>query len=455
MSVEPMTARASAQLRAAWDELLEHLGRARDAIDAPELFAPSSDPRALAEGYRYLAGFLYAGIERAFFADPVRPYFRRAIHPFDKSTIDNADALYLDASIDGTCAYLIRGRVADHRHWHGGQRPATGPVAPQYLIVEAHGSYPGDSGEIMELMNGSRFVTSSIDTVDLLVDRDGTFEILVGPDRPAGHDGNFLATRTASDDGDAQIAQHVILRVLYHDWEREQAPELEITCLNDAPPPVPLDPATSAAALVRAGELAANQMRFWNEFYDVILEAHGDRNGDGQTFLPRNDFNAPTVAAMATGGGQNTNVYAGGVFDLDPAEALIVEVRTPATPRFYGFHLSNVWGESLDYANRLTSLNGAQTAIDADGVMRYVVAHEDPGVANWLDTTGLREGFLTIRWSYSPQPPGELPTARAFVVPAAEVRDHLPAGTARTSPADRREQVRSRQRHVQRRYRQY
>ena len=28
--------------------------------------------------------------------------------------------------------------------------------------------------------------------------------------------------------------------------------------------------------------LARAQMHFWNEFYDVLLETHGDRNGDGQ-----------------------------------------------------------------------------------------------------------------------------------------------------------------------------
>ena len=43
-------------------------------------------------------------------------------------------------------------------------------------------------------------------------------------------------------------------------------------------------------------------------------------NGDGKQFMPTNDLNAPARANIAAGGGQNTNVYAGGVFDLDADE---------------------------------------------------------------------------------------------------------------------------------------
>ncbi len=35
---------------------------------------------------------------------------------------------------------------------------------------------------------------------------------------------------------------------------------------------------------------------------------------------------------------------------------------------------------------------------DDDGMVRFVVAYTDPGVPNWLDTTGRPAGFLTVRW---------------------------------------------------------
>ena len=64
MSVDDSAA-ARVALRAAWDEMLTDLARARDAIDQPERMpAPPSD-RNLAEGYRYLMGYsaIHAAIE--------------------------------------------------------------------------------------------------------------------------------------------------------------------------------------------------------------------------------------------------------------------------------------------------------------------------------------------------------------------------------------------------------
>ena len=201
------------------------------------------------------------------------------------------------------------------------------------------------------------------------------------------------------------------------------------------------------------GEIVDHQMRFWNEFYAVVLGTYGDVRGEGRRYMPRNDLNAPSPADLARGGGQSTNVYSGGVYELGPDEALVIEVRTPVAPAYSGFHLSNLWGESHDFANRLTSLNGFQAEVDDDGAARFVVSHEDPGVPNWLDTTGLDEGFMSLRWTYSVTP-DELPTTDVLSVPFAAVRDHLPAGTRTVTPEERREQIRVRQEHVQRRYRQ-
>lgn len=425
-------------LRAAWTDMIDALTRARDAVDSVELHAPPPTEQGLAEGHRYLLGFVFSAIERAFFEDPEFPYFRRAIQPLDKATIDNADALYLSASIDGAREYRVRGRL--------GAKP------PQYIIFEAHTVYAGDTGSLAELAPGGRAVTGSLDLADLAVDDDGRFEILLAPRRPAGHAGNFIATATA--DG-AQTARFLIARMLFHDWEREESPELHIVQLGkEGARPAPIDPAAAAHRLRRVGTIVENQMRFWNEFYDVVLEAHGDKNGDGFTLMPRNALNEPALANLAMGGGQSTNVYSGGVFDLAADEALLIEVAVPVAPAYMGFHLSNLWGESLDYANHVSSLNGFQAEPDPDGTFRYVVAENDPGVPNWLDTAGHRGGFLALRWTYS-KPPAQLPTATVSKVPLAGVRQHLPATTRAVSPEERREQIRVRQEHVQRRYRQY
>ncbi len=450
------------ELRAAWDGLIARLGEAREAIDAPGFFAPPATDRNLAEGYRYLLGFLHGGIARAL-GDPRHPSFRRAIEPLDKGTIDNADAVYLYAPIDGSLRYRVRGRAGDTRHWRGEPPAPSGRKAPQYVILETPSGWAGDSGSIAELRPGSRANGGVLDSSKLEVAPDGSFEILLAPSRPEGHRGNFLATkatrRVRQPDGSSQSAlftsRWLVLRELFHDWEREDLLDLEITCLEtEGSHPEPLTPARAAEQLRRVGEIVKNQMRYWNEFYAVTLETYADMNGDGKRFMPRNDLNAPNAASLATGGGQATNVYAGGVFELAEDEALLIEATVPIPPAWSGFHLSNLWGESLDFANHQSSLNGFQTELDPDGVARLVVAHRDPGVPNWVDTTGLPEGFLTFRWTYS-ELPERLPETRVSKLRFDEIRARLPAGVRSVSEAERRERIRIRQAHVQRRYRHY
>jgi len=438
-----VTRDAKAELRAAWDAMLAELARARDAIDDPALHAPPASERRLAEGYRYLLGLVGQSIERGFFEDPAQPYFRQAIHLRAKSTIDNADAIYFCAAIDGNASYVVRGRA-----------PERGRKPPQYLIFECASGYAGDSGSIAELRPGSRAMTGSLDSSDLALAADGSFEILLAPERPAGHAGNFIATKKTRKE-QTYVGRFLSGRQLFHDWEHEDPVAFTIERI-DPPEIPPLDVDAAIASLQRVGALARGQMLFWNEFYDIVLETHGDRNGDGKRFMPRNDLNAPNALGIATGGGQSTNIYSGGVFELGPGEALVIETQVPVPPLYIGFHLGNLWGESLDFANHQSSLNGFQAERDADGALRYVVAHRDPGVPNWLDTTGQPEGFMALRWAYSEKPPqADWPTVIARKVRFDEVRAALPATTRSVSAGERRERIRVRREHVQRRYRQF
>jgi len=454
------TERASRALREAWDGLFASLQTAREAIDDPKLHAPPPDDRTLAEGYRYLIGYLYGAIGRAL-DDPLYPNFRRAIEPLDKATIDNADAVYLYAPIDGDHSYVVRARGGDARHWRGEPALAAGRKAPQYVIFETPSGYVGDSGSIAELRPGTRANGGVLDSAEIEVAPDGSFEVLLAPNRPEGHRGNFIPTKAVRQkkkpDGSTETVEFtsrwVVLRELFHDWEHEDLLDLEIVRLgSEGAHPAPLDSASAAAQMQRIGEIVDHQMRYWNEFYAVVLETYADVNGDGKRFMPRNDLNEPNVGVGF--GGQATNVYAGGVFELAKDEALIVEVEIPVPPAYSGFHLANLWGESLDFANHQSSLNGHQVEADADGARRYVVAHADPGVPNWLDTTGLAEGFLSLRWSYSSLPE-KMPVLRVRKVRFDEIRSTLPASTRTVGAEERREAIRNRQKHVQRRYRQY
>ena len=97
-------------------------------------------------------------------------------------------------------------------------------------------------------------------------------------------------------------------------------------------------------------------------------------------------------------GGSSRIHYSFGFFELGPDDALIVDA-SPPDARFWDVQLYNMgWFETLDFANRVTSLNHTQGHLSPDGRFRAVVAHRDPGVPNWLDTQGYEQGMITFRW---------------------------------------------------------
>jgi hypothetical protein len=459
MTESTATREAGIALRSAFDNMIVQLQAARDVIDKPDLYPVPASDRNLAEGYRYLLGFILGGIERAL-DDPLYPRFRRSIQPMNRSTIDNPDAVYLAAEIDGNYSYRLKGRAGDSSHWRGAE-PAGSRRAPQYVIFELASGYSGDSGSLQELMPGSRINTSTLDCHAIQVDAEGGFEILIGPEKPAGYTGNFMISRRDSR-GKTFVGRFLTCRELFHDWENEDLLDLEILRVGcEGEPRPPLNSALAADMLDTVGRLTNHQMRFWNEFYAVTLEAYGKTpggidSGSGRPFMPTNDMNPPNALGIATGGGQSTNIYSGGIYKLTSDEALIIESRVPVKPVFLGFHLANLWGESLDFESYQSSLNASQMVVDDDGVYRWVVCHRDPAVANWLDTTGLEHGFMTVRYTYEKQPPTEQwPTLKVTKVGFADIGSSLPPGTPTVTKVEREANILQRHRHVQRRYRQY
>ena len=352
-------------LRAAFDDLIGELEAARDTIDDPKYFPPELTRRNLAEGYRYLAGFVHHGIERAFHEDPDFPAFRNALSMFNKSTIENSDAIYFYSPIDGRKTYRVTGRAEDSRHWRGEPRLENAPVAPQYLIFEtATGPMAGDTGDLSELVPGYRTGFGTLDSSSLNVAEDGTFELILGPEKPDGYEGHFICTKKPpsrrNPDGGDRFADYVSGRQLFYDWENEEPIHLSIECLDRAGgghPPA-LTPERTAGQLRRMGGIIRGQMRFWLEFYDVVLNCNQTHEHDGRPyFMPINAYNTPNAASSDTGGGMSTNVYAGGIYDLAEDEALYIEATFIGDPVYTSMHLGNMWGESPDYANHQSSLN--------------------------------------------------------------------------------------------------
>ena len=133
---------------------------------------------------------------------------------------------------------------------------------------------------------------------------------------------------------------------------------------------------------------------------------------------------------------------------------MIVKVTAPVEPHYVGFQLSNLWFEGPDQQNYVSSLTGHQLPVSSDGSRYYIVAHRDPGVAGWVDTTGLAKGSLSMRFIFRENPAaGNMPKANAQLVKLDDIHSVLPNDTPVVTPEQRKAEVAIRQSHIKMRWR--
>ena len=109
--------------------------------------------------------------------------------------------------------------------------------------------------------------------------------------------------------------------------------------------------------------------------------------------------------------------YMTGAWQLGPDEMLLIEGRPPEAP-YWMIQIMDRWLDTADFRRRRVHLNDAQVELEADGSYRIAVSPRDPGLPNWLDTGGRREGYMAFRWVLATGV--EPPTVRR--VPIAEGR---------------------------------
>ena len=457
---ESPDAEARARLDAAWTAFQAQLDEARESLVDPAHFPPVGTDRNLAEGHRYLLGHLGRLIEQEMRLDPRFPEFHRSVDMLRKHTGENPDAIYLKAPIDATGVYRVRGRAADVSEWRDSERRSGQPKAPRLVTFQTTTGVPGDTGRLEEM---GACVTQTLDflnSFDLEVDETGAFEIWIAPEQTDEMSGNFLSSRktlACPSTGTEAVreARALSVREIFADWEWEQPLELEIVRIDtEGSPRPPIDSEWMAARLETISERVRNHIRFWSLLMEFPLEIRRDANGDGRRNLPVNGMNDAAPPFTAGGAAGARQLYASGVFELEPEQALVVRVETPIEPHYMGFQLNNHWMEGPDQQNYVSSLTAHQNPPGPDGARTYVIAHSDPGVAGWVDTTGLARGFHSMRFVYREDPPAEsLPRITARLVTLAELDEVLPAGTARVDAEARRREVATRQAHIKQRYR--
>jgi hypothetical protein len=255
---------------------------------------------------------------------------------------------------------------------------------------------------------------SPFDVSDVARGPDGRFDVLLSRERPAHHAGDWwpLEPGTAS----------LWIRAVSDRWGKDTEPRIAISHVDAPSRRRP----SSDAAHTQLAALAAMVER--------IVE-YGIHHVD--ELVAEGFVNRLKTVDYGASGGMPLQWYHEGLFDVGEDEALMVEARLPAGCDYFSWSLTDRMLVTLDWTHAQTSLNRSQATIDDDGVLRVVVASTDPGVRNWMDTTGYRTGVLQCREIGSVEPPAV--TAR--IVPLASVPEHLPAGTTRVTPQQRAEAV--------------
>jgi len=176
----------------------------------------------------------------------------------------------------------------------------------------------------------------------------------------------------------------LIVRQTFLDREAEIPAELTIECINSDNQTTPLTPKMLDDGLKSASTLVAGAS---------LLFAKWARDFQKHTNqLPQFDPDVSTAA-----GGDPKIIYYHSYWALAPDEALVIDA-TPPNCEHWNFQLNNYWMESLDYAHYRIHTNKHLAHYQADGSVRIIVAHQDPGLPNWINTTGHQCGTMCFRW---------------------------------------------------------
>jgi len=366
-------------------------------------------PRDRAEGFRYLTRLMRASLlTRLEGMDADYPRLVTPCTDTQKYGLENPDCWYQQAKLRGDATYRIWGNRGTVR----------------FLGFQVIG---GSFGHSNPYKTGS-----TLNANDMQVEADGSFELILSPER---HDGNYLWL--------SEHSRAVLVRQFFYDWEEEIPAELFIERIDGPLTHQPITTTFLAKRLPAVSSWVGETANFW---CDHVL---GERAKDGVNTLTAPGTPGGEDNTTNTGGtGAEENAYGHGYLKLAPDEAYYIEV-TPPKCHYWNFQLGNVWWESLDYANHQTNLNGHSAYIGPDGVFRCVVAHEDPGVWNWLDTTGLEDLLVLYRFQLAESSPA--PSCR--VVKVADIPSCFPADTPRVTRKERDAETVKRRMLVARRFR--
>lgn len=346
-----------------------------------------NDAYTAGEANRVIAHILQTGLQFWLEANPSRPEFKQYVTTNRKLLGDNPDSVYYFAAINDDQTYIIRGNL--------------GAAVFTSFTIEG-GSQEGNAA--------SRSI-SAISDNEMEVGADGSYTITVSRKKPAS--GNWLKLEK----GAGQITTRH-----YHEAKLSVAADsgfgMDINI--EAIDPKPLKNYGGDAEVAAKLNYVANFIR-GHAPMSMTPTSPEMAKALGWVSIEPNVLAKPGQWISASGDqayGNTHAFYSSAPYSLADDEALVIEGSFPQA-RFANVVLWNRYMQSYDFTNRQISLNRQQITYEEDGSFKIVVAHEDPGVPNWLDTEGRNVGQMYWRWVF---PRSEPTTPVARVVKLKDLR---------------------------------
>lgn len=352
------------------------------------------DPAYRADLYRQTMTSLSYAYFAYFHATPEHPDWAPLWNPV-YTLQPNPDDIYLQSPIRGDLTY----RVAGNRG------------TCKILSFTTQKALSGMVDE-MPRPNGHH----EVDDTDLGLDPGQDFEVVFSAERPAGYAGKWAKIDPE--------AGGMMLRYRRYDWLNEIDPKLSIECLDTVPPKPRLRPEEILRRIQEMAKFPARKTRLY----------FGMQNG------VKNRVGFNVFEPVRYPGALVKQTYWPACFRLEEDEGLIIETELPARRPYWNIQLNDPYFNALEYVYRLSSTNGHYAKISSDGKFRAVIALTDPGVPNWLDPAGYKEGGIYGRWYDCDSEP--VPTITR--VKLAALREYLPADTPVVTPDQRSEELRLR-----------
>ncbi len=348
---------------AAWEAFCEALKPAGAVLARA---TTPDDELTQAEGLRKLVRMIRMGFEAALeYGDTSHPEVYQLVTPTTLGEGETSDSRYYQVMIDGSKRYRLSGKRGE---------------AP-YIEFTV---YAGKIG-----LDATSAQVGAITEHELAVDAQGHYELLLAAERPADWTGSWIRTTPQ--------ATVVFIRQYTHDWSKTQGASFAIECLDAAGDRAPLTLAEVSDALVRTSTYVARSVNIWAAIVDQRRAAEPNR-----FFVFETEQDPDESPEMPTG-----HRFSSGYFRIAPDEALLISFR-PAEVPYWGLDTTNYWFEPLSYADHRSHYNNRTVRYEPDGSVRIVIASRDPGMPNWIDTRGHREGPMIFRWSRTALPVPEI-----------------------------------------------